>query len=647
MNWHFRTIRRGDDIADPISGEFFADGSLENPAAGLVREAIQNALDAGRGASRNGPVRVAIGLYRGDHAASAEAVRPWFKDLWPHLEASGNGLKSVPGRDEPCDYLTVEDFGTTGLTGDFTGDGVEDEQNNFVDFLRSDGRTRKGGGARGSWGVGKNVFPRASRINGFLACTVRHDDRLRLLMGKCILKSRIVAGQRYQPPCYFCRSWDANDVPRPFEDDEPVDRLKRTFRIRRDRESGLSLVIPWVDRDISYNDLLSATISHYAVAILSDSLAVTLTDGDQELSLDHQNLLRVAHERVPNRAASVELAHWALTEGVRNSLLLEAPDPQRPQKWTPELVPAEVRTEVRRRLQARERVAVRVPVHVRKAGDRKATRCCFLVFLEHDDSPRVLRPEFFREQLSISGVKRAVGAPGVRSLVFIDDAPLANLLRDAEPPNHTDWDPKTANFRQVYRDGNYVITFVKEAVKQVMAAARADDESPDASIAIDFFSVRSEETDVRTPRGGRPRGGGTVPPVTPQQTSPDRFRIRQVEGGFQIGPGDPAVVPPRRLRVVVAYDVESGSPWKQYEREDFDFFHPRRHGIEIIPAHGTRVTVLASNRLELLREGPEFGVRVTGFDGNRDLIVRAYDPRGVVDVDQTAELHEEAQAHAG
>src|SRR5690606_6048165 len=99
-----------------------------------------------------------------------------------------------------------------------------------------------------------------------------------------------------------------------------------------------------------------------------------------------------------------------------------------------------------------------------------------------------------------------IGVPKVRSLVVIDDEPLAKLLRAAEPPNHTDWDMKTANFKHQYRDGNHVITFVKSAVKQLLTYVRAGEDEPDSTIAIDFFGVPESEA-VRRDRGrGQKRG---------------------------------------------------------------------------------------------------------------------------------------------
>jgi hypothetical protein len=650
FDWHFRPKHAGDDISDPIAGEFFADGSLENPATALVREALQNALDAGKNVPRHGqPVRVRIGLHRGSHALPAARAARWFGTLRGHLDAKGNGLKDVPNASEDCEFLVVEDFGTSGLTGDIASDSADGPRNNFVDFLRSDGRTRKGEGDRGSWGVGKNVFPRASRINGYLAFTVTYDKKLRLLMGKSILKIRRVGTAQYQPACYLGASWGAGEVPKPHTADGPIDAVREDFRLKRDNDPGLSLVMPWVDTEITYDDLLRAVATEFYFAILGGGLAVTLTNGDAELTLDRGDIIERVQALMPAYAPMVGLAAWALgvSEGERSILI--APAAGAPQKWVPDSVPEAVRTVVTAKLLGGERVALRVPLHIRDVNASGPQPTYFDVFLEHDESPRQSRPSFFREQLAISGVKRALGAPKVRALVVVNDAPLAGLLRAAEPPNHTDWDPKTANFRKAYKDGNHVITFVKSAVSQLMGIVRGGDEKPDANVAIDFFAL--PEPDRPAPpsaKAAKKPKPGTVDPPPPPPPPPRqrRFTVTSVQGGFVIRPGPAGTTPPKKLVVVMAYDVLSGSPWKQYEAADFDLERKDKSGIQIAASGDADHKVAAPNRIEVALGGPTFEVYVTGFDPNRDLIVRAYDPKEPVDADPATELHEEAEAHA-
>lgn len=643
--WHFRAKHPGDDITDPITGEFFADGSIENPATALVREALQNALDAGKPVERAGaPVRVRVALYRGAHALTANAAARWFDTLWSHLTIRGNGLRDAPAPDEPCDHLVVEDFGTSGLTGDTESDSADGVRNNFVDFLRSDGRTRKAAGDRGSWGVGKNVFPRSSRINAFVAYTVRQDDGRRLVMGKSILKIRRVAGKQYQPACYLGASWKPMEVPRPREDEAVEARLRNDFNVTRTNETGLSVVIPWPDTDIQFTDLFRAVVTQFYYAILAGGLSVTLVDNGTEISLTQLTLPGQVRDRWPDLAPAVELAQWSLQESSR--LMLEAPPPEDPQKWAPELVTLESRIAISDLLVRRERAAVRIPLHVRESGSRTPDPTFFDVFLEHHDGDRILAPSFFREQLAISSVKRAVGVPRIRALVVVDDRPLAELLRAAEPPNHTDWDIKTANFKNVYRDGNHVVTFVKSAVKQFMGYVRAGDESPDATVAMDFFAVL--DRDESSPPGGRRRkekSGDQPPPVfTGVEARPRPFIIDRITNGFVVRRGDPLAPLPQVLYITMAYDVLFGSPWKQFEPADFDLTRRDRTGLTAEASGAVSYKALEPNRIQLRLDGADFEFRVSGFDPNRDLIVRAYNPRERVHAHTPTELHEAQEA---
>ena len=46
--WYFRPKVKGETIREPIHGEFFATDAISDPGMALVREDIQNSLDAGR-----------------------------------------------------------------------------------------------------------------------------------------------------------------------------------------------------------------------------------------------------------------------------------------------------------------------------------------------------------------------------------------------------------------------------------------------------------------------------------------------------------------------------------------------------------------------------------------------------------------------
>ena len=112
---HFNERRRGYKNREPIIGEFFATDVIRNPAEALVRESVQNTLDA---ASGDGPVRVRFYLSGAEGALPPSALSRYMTDGWPHFRAEHNELKDQPADDASCPFLAVEDFGTTGLKGD-------------------------------------------------------------------------------------------------------------------------------------------------------------------------------------------------------------------------------------------------------------------------------------------------------------------------------------------------------------------------------------------------------------------------------------------------------------------------------------------------------------------------------------------------
>lgn len=639
--WCFYRQQPTDPIHNPIAGEFFSTEAVGNVAEALVREAVQNTLDARRHRvddSRESAHAV-IFVSNLDGALPPSRAQRWFGSLWPHVGAPGNGLRNQPTLDRECPFLVFEDFGTIGLTGDPSEHRVLDNvTNHFLNFFRAEGHSDKGEKDRGSWGVGKTVFPRASRVSSFLGMTVRSDDERHLLLGRSILKYHRVNGESFKSDGYFGTSRRDRFI-LPTDDPTTLTEFRRDFRIRRRNEPGLSIVVPWYevsgDDALSRDKVVAAVLRGFFFPILMGHLSVTISAPDKEIALRAASIVQeveaIGGDLSKVLVPMIRLAEWAQARAPEDFHALVAPGPHGAQSWSPELVPSDIIRHVRQSLSQRQKVALRVPMSVqfRSEGPRPTF---FNIFLEHSDED-VERPVFIRDELIISDV-RSPRTPQVRSLVIVEDGPLANLLRDAETPAHTQWNPDTGNFKNKYKFGPGAIKFVRSSVSELLRIVNQSEEQPDPTITIDFFSIPIEnEEDEAVParrRKPRPRPGtGPDAPPPPPPPKPRRYRIDTLRGGFAIHPGQPgAAPPPFYLDIHVAYDVRRGNPLRKYHPADFDL---NRAPITR-QVRGVEIKSTVANRMLALVTNADFSLEVAGFDTDRDLYVRA-DPKEAADVD--------------
>jgi hypothetical protein len=76
MQWIFTPKSPSTRTRDPISGEYFSNEAIDNAGQALVREAIQNSLDARVG---SGSVRIRSLVSGDDVALPPTSDRRWFK----------------------------------------------------------------------------------------------------------------------------------------------------------------------------------------------------------------------------------------------------------------------------------------------------------------------------------------------------------------------------------------------------------------------------------------------------------------------------------------------------------------------------------------------------------------------------------------
>lgn len=625
MGWHYRVKAPDEKVRDPIQGEFFSTEAIKNPADALVREAIQNALDAtlkdDNGKTEN-ILKIRLFLATGDHALPGKNVAEWFEGTWEHFHAPSNGLRQAPQKTDTCPWLVFEDFNTTGLQGDVSQtDPIDEKPNSFFDFFRAEGRSSKSAEDRGRWGVGKYVFPRSSRANAFFGLSVRNDDGKRIMMGQSVFKSHRAGGKFYCPDGYYGIK-DRSGLVLPISNADTLDKFSKEFHITRRNESGLSVVIPWIDPEITEQALIEATVRGYFFPILTGALTVTVETPTKTTVIDDSTLDEAAlslEEAESNDLLNlVELAEWASTRKPQDIFKLAPCSPERPE-WSDNLIPKDQVAGLRKALESGNKVAVRASLTVREKG-KTPKPAHFDLFLWKDGFENG-RPVFIREGLIISDV-RAPRARGIRSFVVTEAGPLGTLLGDAENPAHTEWQSKGENFRGKYTYGPSVLEFVSNAVANFVHAMTSQDDEEDKTLLLDIFSLppdKAEQEPAAPEKKKKKKGRDTIDDPDPQEPAKKRYRVQKSPGGFVVTRGDAGTHPPALLNIQVAYDIRRGNPLRRYNTADFRL---NQSPIKLDPApKGIKVLKKEDNRLMVEVIDPDFYLAIVGFDDKRDLFV--------------------------
>ena len=291
--WRFREMARSEMNQDPMEREFFTGESVN---ARLIREAIQNSLDArpaeARGVGEPAHVRFSLRGLREPLAAARTA--PYLEGLAEHLK-EGLDRNEEPLRiDGGAKYLVIEDAGTVGLEGDwqqFDDSATQPaEGNHFYWFFRNVGRSGKQGTEAGSWGLGKWVFPDASRASAYIAVTRRHSDDQTLLMGQAVLKKHTLDGTRFAPYGYFgaTEGQGPDELIVPLRGSDPVharfiEQAIADFDLQYRERPGLSVIVlfPRTDEDsaVDSRTLIAEVIRNYFYPIIGGRLEAEIDEG--------------------------------------------------------------------------------------------------------------------------------------------------------------------------------------------------------------------------------------------------------------------------------------------------------------------------------------------------------------------------------
>jgi hypothetical protein len=620
----------GEVHVDPVHDEFF---KAQDLADALVREAIQNSLDARLPRSRS-PVRVRFRFATGAQALPAEGVQQYFDGLETHLRAASKTIRTaLPRDDENVPYLLIEDFGTRGLTGDPHSDpelepAGDERKNDFFYFWRNVGRSSKGDVDRGRWGLGKAVFTVASRIRTVFGITRRADDNRALLLGQSVLKTHVIDGERIYPYGFFARFETPNGLPLPIEEPILLNRFADDFGVHR-IEPGLSIVVPYYrDDELSVERLTASVVRQYFHPILRGDLVVDVVDDVRTERIDAETIDTVA-ETDANTARLCALTRWSLAQRETTRVVLPERGASAP-KWDDSVLDALQLAGLRDRFASGERLAFRVPVLVKRKRARAASSW-FDVFLEHDDTLRRGEHHFIRRGITIPDV-RANSDKTVRALIVIDDQALSTFLGDAENPAHADWSERADRIRTFYDHGASTLRFVKNSASFLASLLARPQEGRVRDFLADIFSIEIDDEPqhqndhariaIRAAAGENAEGAAT----NAMAGGSVGITIARIAGGFTIKASSAKLIG-RRLRGEIAYRVRAGNPFRKHSPFDFDLLSDNI----TVTTDGALLRPTSGNSFELLPSAPKFQLSMKGFDSRRDLVVR------LIDADDAAE----------
>ena len=652
--WCFDNVRPGEMERNPVSEEFFASGTrLE----AVIRESLQNSLDATDGGDV--PVEVRIYFSGEDDKLPPEKLKHYFNKGERFIDPK-NGLVSPEiVMSEDCRFLVIEDFNTTGLTGATDARPLEEnvdnrnEWNYYNYFFRENGSTKLGAGTLGSWGAGKCVFQRASRLKCSFTYSVRDNYEPRaFLVGKATLKYHTDADHcTWKPDGWFGVEGDDDPLKMhklPITDAAFIAKFREDFSITRKDEPGTSVVIPYINlsegsenegAEFNQHNLVKSVLRNFLVAINDGKLKVCIKVGKNghEIVIDKSHI-RDYYYVLPNPED-----RDALVTQLHHNLILESMELPETQKftltspgeypqWCKAMFSDDQLKSMRKLLQEEKKsCSITVPIPIRKKtadGKIQLEEGRFIVLLKRQALPKSLPPVFYRVGLLIDDVATEKFNSYIAA-VLIDQGVLANLLVAAEPPSHNKWNCATDRVAREYDKPRNHIVYVSHAVREIVNTLASFDQERNYDPLSDVFGIKKARPNARNNAGSavdNSNSGDDVGNVEPPSPEKRIVAISEIDGnekGIRARAGEgllnlPDDKFPFRATFFVGYDTFRGLDWSP---NDFMLDNSGSGGVTLSVTEGTVEVQGQGNKVILtIKDKTPFCVTLKGFDQNRDVI---------------------------
>jgi hypothetical protein len=605
VKWHFVEHSRLTKQRDSIGDEFFANDDPLSGVKSVIRESIQNSLDAGPVAP--GPVRVRFAL----GSAAQDVKATWFAELQPHIQAS-LGSKGSEIYKGSCRYLVIEDFNTSGLRGDphvaslveLEDQGVNDKS--YYYFVRAEGASDKSGGTRGTWGVGKIVYPKFSQLKTFLIYSIRAADQspARVALGQAILKSHVLDGVHYEPDGWMAQYSASEKLQLPIAESD-ADSLAKDFSLARAAETGLSLVIPFVPDLATADNILFSIVTEYYVPLATGELVCEVVDVDGVSHTMDSLTLEAYAARFADQSHDLAVqVSLAKAIALSSSVKFRASYPADASNISELEMDDESKSALTQALNRGENCEITIDLTVANSGG-SSTRDSFVVLMKAAGDGGQVR--FCRSGIMV-GQMRTPKLVRNAALVVVRGGALEELLASAEGPAHDRWDTGARKYVDKYgwkTSNKNAISFVRQAASQVEKLLQSQEGVLDYSLLSEFFPSAAGS--------GRDAGTGKrkEDPLPPSLRQKEKVLIAAKPSGFSVKKAfGPETLVGKELHVSAAYKLSRGNSFSRWNENDFLLADL----VQVFDSKKLELVSVVANKAVLRVISDDFEYSVSGFD---------------------------------